>query len=87
MGVGVMGFGVMGVGVMGVGMGFGVEVGVLRPESTNPEGVSVPVSAVKPTPCVAPAASVRPQSKPLITYCDPVWLTICAFQMVVIERL
>jgi hypothetical protein len=47
----------------------------------------VPAPAVKPTPCAAPTASVRHQSNPLITYCDPVRLTIWAFQMLSIERL
>jgi len=60
---------------------------VAAPESTNADGASVPAPALNPTPCTAAAASVRSQSQPLITYCEPVWLTIVAFQMLVIVRL
>ena len=80
-------------GVVGVVMGVvgtvgtvGVVVGPVA-VSTKLLGAPVPAPAVKPTPCTAPTASVRFQSNPLITYCEPVRLTIWAFQILSIERL
>ena len=75
---------------MGVVVGVVGTVGVVVAPlavSTKLVGTPVPAPAVKPTPCAAFTASVRFQSNPLITYCDPVRLTIWAFQMLSMERL
>ena len=64
----------------------GVTGAVPAAVSTKELGTPVPAPAVNPTPCTAPMGSDLSHSMPLITYCEPVWLTICAFQMVSIVR-